>query len=190
MNNNKLQKIRAFIAVEIPQKVRTEICQLIDRFAQTGQSVKWVKPENLHITLLFLGDIDQNFLQQSIEQLTGIAKSEKGFKMSLKNFGAFPSQRMPRVVWIGVDQGAQALIDLQAKIEAAFTTIGYKPEERKFHPHLTIGRVRERMSNAEQVFNTRYQSEVFTINSLVLFKSTLTPQGPIYEKIKEFYFLE
>ncbi|MCX8015359.1 MAG: RNA 2',3'-cyclic phosphodiesterase [candidate division WOR-3 bacterium] len=187
--NNKSQKIRAFIAVEIPEKVRAEIAQLIDRFAKNEPSVKWVKEDNLHITLLFLGEIDNDFLEKSINQLNGVARIKKGFRMSLKNFGAFPSQRSPRVLWIGIEQGAQELIDLQTAVESAFTTIGYKPEERKFHPHLTIGRVRDRIINAEPIFSTTYQSDVFNVKSIVLFKSTLTPQGPIYDKIREFPLL-
>jgi 2'-5' RNA ligase len=80
-------------------------------------------------------------------------------------------------------------MNLQEKIETAFTNIGYQPEARKFHPHLTIGRARDTMSNPEKVFNTQYQSISFSIKSVVLFKSTLTPQGPIYEKIKELSLL-
>jgi 2'-5' RNA ligase len=178
--------IRSFIAVEMPEQVRSEITKIIKSFAKDDFSVKWVKYENLHITLLFLGDTNNDFLNKGIELFTNIAKTEKSFEMSLQNIGAFPNQRSPRVIWIGVETGAQELTNLQEKIETAFTTIGHKPEARKFHPHLTIGRARDSMSNPERVFNTQYKSISFPIKSVVLFKSTLTPQGPIYEKLKEF----
>jgi len=185
-----LKMIRSFIAVKIPEQVRSEISRMINGFAKLDFSVKWVKYENLHITLLFLGDIDDDFLNSAIEQLNTIAKNEKMFQMSLKNIGAFPNQHSPRVIWIGTETGAQELTNLQEKVETAFTTIGYKPETKKFHPHLTIGRARDRMLNSEKVLSTQYQSILFPIKSIVLFKSTLTPQGPIYEKIKEFSLVE
>ncbi len=184
-----MQTIRSFIAVETPESVRSEITKMITTFAKDDFSVKWVKHENLHITLLFLGDVYTDFVQQGVDTLSGIALTQKSFELSLKNIGAFPSQHSPRVIWIGVDVGKEELISLQEKIETAFTTIGYKPEKRKFHPHLTIGRARERMRYAEKVLNSQYESKSFLIKSLVFFKSTLSPQGPIYEKIKEFYFL-
>ncbi len=185
-----METIRSFIAVEIPEQVRSDITRIINRFAREDFSVKWVKHENLHITLLFLGDIDNNFLENSIKALTDISGKEKSFDMSLKGLGAFPSPKSPRVIWIGAETGAKELSSLQEKIETAFTQIGYKPEEKKFHPHLTIGRVRERLSIADKIFTTEFSSPVFIIESLVLFKSTLTPQGPIYEKIKTFPLLK
>ena len=183
-----MQMIRSFIAVEIPDNVRSEITRIISKTAENDFGVKWVKHENLHITLLFLGDVTNEFLQKGINELSAIAQTQKPFEMSFKNIGAFPSPRSPRIIWVGVEQGKNELTALQEKTENAFTGIGYKPEERKFHPHLTIGRVKERMSSTK-VFETEYISTSFLIKSVVLFKSTLMPQGPIYEKIKEFYFL-
>ena len=183
-----MNTIRSFIAVEIPEQVRSDITRMINKFARQDFSVKWVKHDNLHITLLFLGDIDNEFLQNSIKTLTDIALKEKSFEMSLKKLGAFPNNHLPRVIWIGTETGKTELITLQKAVEDSFTAIGYKPEKRKFDPHLTIGRVRERISIADKIFATEYESLTFKIESLVLFKSTLTPLGPIYEKIKEFSF--
>lgn len=185
-----MEMIRSFIAVEIPEQVRSDITRMVNKFARQDFSVKWVKHENLHITLLFLGDIDNEFLRNSIKTLADIALKEKSFEMSLKKLGAFPNTHSPRVIWIGAETGKTELVSLQEKIETAFTGIGYKPEPKKFHSHLTIGRVRERISIADKIFATEYESLVFKIESLVLYKSTLTPLGPIYEKIKEFSLTE
>lgn len=182
-----MEIIRSFIAVEIPDKTRTEITKMLDTFAKQDTGARWIKQDNLHITLIFLGEVSQEFLHNAQTELTSVAKNQKSFEMSLKNIGAFPSQRAPRIIWIGVDKGSDELIDLQSKIESSLTKIGYKPETRKFHPHLTIGRVKFRFNNPK-IFETNYQSETFAVKSVVLFKSTLMPQGPIYEKIKEFNF--
>jgi 2'-5' RNA ligase len=180
-----MEKIRSFIAVEISDNARSEITRILNKFSQEDTGARWVKQDNLHITLLFLGEVSEGFITKAEKELTIIAQSQKQFEMSFKNIGAFPSLHSPRIIWIGVGQGADELIDLQGKIESAFTKIGYEPEARKFHPHLTIGRVKFRFNNP-QIFETHYQSEVFGVKSVVLFKSTLMPQGSIYEKIKEF----
>jgi 2'-5' RNA ligase len=182
-----MEKVRSFIAVEIPEKVRSEITRMLNKFSEEDSGARWVKHDNLHITLLFLGEVTQEFIRNAENELTTLAKSKISFEMSLKNIGAFPSPRSPRIIWIGVDKGAVELTDLQFKIESAFTKIGYKPEERKFHPHLTVGRVKFKF-NTPKIFETNYKSEIFPVKSVVLFKSTLRPEGPIYEKIREFNF--
>jgi len=184
-----MEKIRSFISVEIPEKVRSEITRMLNKFSQEDSGARWVKHDNLHITLIFLGEVTKDFLENAEHELMTIAKIQKSFEMSLKNLGAFPSQRLPRIIWIGVERGEAEIIDLQSKIESAFTKIGYKPEERKFHPHLTIGRVKFRFDNPK-IFEVDYKSGIFPVKSVVLFKSTLAPQGPIYEKINEFSFSE
>ncbi len=182
-----MEKIRSFIAIEIPGNIRHEVIKFINEFQQQDYDVRWVKFENLHLTLCFLGNVTKDFLQKVAEKLSIIVHTQKAFHLSLKNFGAFPNQRSPRVLWIGVEKGANDLIDLQAKIESTLAEIGYKPEERHFHPHLTIGRVKEKI-DAGQIFNTQYKSETFLVKSVILFKSTLTPDGAIYEKLNEFSF--
>lgn len=180
-----MEKIRSFIAVEISDKARSEITKMLNTFNQQDSGVRWIKQDNLHITLIFLGEVSQEFLEKVEKELSQVTQTQKQFVMSLKNIGAFPSQHSPRIIWIGVDKGSDELIDLQSSIEVGLTKIGYKPETRKFHPHLTIGRVKFRF-NDPKIFETSYQSEAFVVKSVVLFKSTLMPQGPIYEKIKEF----
>jgi 2'-5' RNA ligase len=147
-----------------------------------------VANENLHLTLIFLGEVNEDFLTKAKAQLTGAAKVIKPFDASLNGLGAFPSPRSPRVVWIGMDKGKDETIDLQSKVEKQLGTIGYKPEDRKFHPHLTIGRVKGVIKDAAKIFETNYSSRNFPVNSIVLFKSTLRPEGPVYEKLQEFHF--
>jgi RNA 2',3'-cyclic 3'-phosphodiesterase len=181
--------VRSFIAIEIPKDVRDGIVGLQANLkSSAGSSVRWVANDNLHLTLIFLGEVEENFLNKVKEQLVSVVKTVKPFKANLNGLGAFPSQRSPRVIWIGFDKGKDESVDLQASAEKALVTIGYKPEERKFHPHLTIGRVKGVVKEPAKIFETSYASRIFPVKSIVLFKSTLRPQGPIYEKLQEFNF--
>lgn len=187
MNNR--EKIRSFIAIEIPYDIRMNISNQVKLLSKDDFSVRWVDKDNLHITLLFLGDVDYDFINKGIEILSTITKSQQKFKISLQNFGAFPSIKQPRIIWIGIKDGVNDLITLQSKIENNFVKIGYKSELKKYHPHLTIGRVKFRFTN-QKIFETQYQSENFVVESVSLFKSDLTPKGPIYSKINDFVFYE
>ena len=117
--------------------------------------------------------------------LKGVGKAHKRFELSLKGIGAFPNERSPRIIWIGVERGREEIIKLQEGIEESLSTLGFKREERKFHPHLTIARVKGR-ADFKELLGVPYKSRVFLTDSLVLFKSTLTPKGPIYGELEKF----
>jgi 2'-5' RNA ligase len=180
--------IRSFIAIEVPNNIREEIAKVIDDLKQSDYPVRWVTKENLHLTLIFLGEVKEDFLDKVIGQLKVVANKAKSFEMNLQGLGAFPSQRSPRVIWIGTKIGEPEIINLQSKIETVLVTIGYKPEVRKFHSHLTIGRVKGVIKDPAKIFEYNYTSRSFPVKSIVLFKSTLRPEGPIYEKLQEFNF--
>ena len=181
--------IRSFIAIETPKEIRDNIGVLQTKF-KTGLDnlVRWVAIENMHLTLIFLGEVKEDFLNMVKVQLTSMAKTAKPFEANLNGLGAFPSQKSPRIIWIGIDKGKNEIIDLQLKVEKSLVPIGYKPETRKFHPHLTVGRVKGVIKDTIKIFETNYTSHNFPVKSIVLFKSTLRPQGPIYEKLEEFHF--
>lgn len=181
--------IRSFIAIETPKDIRDNIGVLQTQLKPSlGNLVRWVAIENMHLTLIFLGEVKEDFLNQVKEQLTSVVKMVMPFEANIKGFGAFPSQRSPRIIWVGMDKGKNEVIDLQSRIEKALKTIGYKPEDRKFHPHLTIGRVKGFIKETTNIFEANYTSRNFLVKSIVLFKSTLRPQGPIYEKLEVFHF--
>jgi 2'-5' RNA ligase len=181
--------IRSFIAIETPKDIRDNIGVLQTRLKPSlGNLVRWVAIENMHLTLIFLGEVKEDFLNKVMEQLTSVVKMVMPFEANINGLGAFPSQRSPRIIWIGMDKGKNEVIDLQTKVEKSLKTIGYKPEDRKFHPHLTIGRVKSVIKDSTKIFDNNYTSRNFPVKSIVLFKSTLRPQGPIYEKLEEFHF--
>lgn len=177
--------IRCFVAIELPRVLRAQIAHLIEEFEKGDYPVRWVSEENLHLTLKFLGEIPTKLVEDVVKRLETIGEELTPFSLSLKGVGGFPTHRSPRVIWLGVGEGEAQLREIQRRVEEALFEIGCKPEDRRFHPHLTIGRTKGK-ADFEAIFKTQYHSKEFKVDSLTLFKSTLTPSGPIYEPIKRF----
>lgn len=143
-----------------------------------------MEEENLHLTLKFLGEVREERIRDISEILKEISKGFKKFEVTLQGIGAFPNQSSPRVIWTGVEKGRKEMIELQKEIEERLVPLGFKKEERGFHPHLTIARVKGR-GDFKELFETDYKSRTFLIDKIILFKSTLTPKGPIYEELEK-----
>ena len=134
---------RAFLAVPLPEAVRTAI----DRFARTlpRDGVTWVRPENLHITLRFLGALAEEEAEAIEREVRDAVLSLASFSAAAARFGAFPRRRDPRVLWVGVDaEPEDAFTELAAAVDRALARCGRPPENRRFTPHITIGRIRDR----------------------------------------------
>jgi len=181
-------KIRAFIAFELPENVRTAIVKIQERFGPYRFNVRWVKTANIHLTLKFLGNIGREQIDP-IE--TAILKAVADFKplsLAAKGVGVFPGIKRPRVIWIGVSGQAQLLIQLQKSIDQQLTTIGFARENRSFKAHLTIGRVKGRINPghlADAIGETTgFEPEPFTADRVILYQSDLQPAGPIYTRLK------
>ncbi len=181
--------MRAFVAIEISDEVRAALVRAQQELGRCGAKVKWVEPENVHLTLKFLGDVDALMIEQvkaaMAESAGGSASLTAGgpFHFSVEGLGSFPPRRTPRVVWAGVSAGADAAVRLQAGLEAALRPLGFE-KERDFVPHLTIGRVKapqgaERLVPAiKRHAHTRFGS--CSAAEMVLFESKLTPSGAVY----------
>lgn len=135
--------IRSFIAVLLPEAVRTRVHEAAADLRALGAAVSWVRAENLHVTLRFLGSVDERTLGRVREALDEAAAATAPFTLTLGGFGGFPGSRAPRVVWVGVGDGAAALAELYARVEAALGRRGLPSEERPFHGHVTLGRARD-----------------------------------------------
>lgn len=182
--------LRAFIAVEIPSGIRTMIGESTARLrADIGPLVRWVPVENMHLTLKFLGDVSA----ANIEMLSQILRAEAGlfdcFEVQVGGLGCFPNVKRPRVLYIGI-QAPAALEALQRGLEAASRRLGYESEERGFSPHLTIGRVRQGVTSAEQqsIRRALEQTQIDSlgtarVDSLHLYKSDLKPSGSVYTRL-------
>ncbi len=152
-----------------------------------GIHIKWVRPESIHLTLQFLGDVDQGVIP-SIQR--GIEKAVIGvppFSLKVKGVGVFPNSKRPRILWMGLTGDTDELINLKTKISNELESIGFPIENRPFKGHLTIGRVKDRI-DSRKLYNiipaqNEYETPFFDVTSVCLFKSRLTPQGAIYSKL-------
>lgn len=139
--------IRAFIAVELPPEAQAALAGPVRRWQAdcqaAGLAAQWSRPEGWHLTLKFLGAVPSDRLPAITERLAEAATRHRPFAIQLAGFGAFPTPRRPRVLWIGVadDEGRAGLIALAGGIEAAVAPLGYPAEARPFHPHLTLARI-------------------------------------------------
>ncbi len=172
--------MRLFSAVEIPEEAKEKIYNL-HKGIQTSAIVKWVREENLHITLKFFGEVD--LPPQVVEVVKEASKDLSPFEVSLQGLGAFPGQRRIVVLWVGIDLGKEKLIDLYRGIENQGCRFGFKKEGREYTPHITIGRVKRGKLSFPEV-GISYSP--FLAKEVTLFKSTLTPKGPIYEVVEHF----
>jgi 2'-5' RNA ligase len=181
--------MRTFIAIELPGEIKNILGSIQDELKQTQADVKWVKPENIHLTLKFLGEIDEDLVEKIHSILDEVAGKNCPFKLGLTNLGAFPKLQYPRVIWIGM-VGDQKVIDIAKDLEEQMVKIGIPAESRPFSSHITLGRLRsglnrkaliEKLESLNKKFTPPYPE--FNLHSLTLFKSTLTPQGPIYEAL-------
>jgi 2'-5' RNA ligase len=182
--------LRAFIAVEIP----AEIQQNIDRKTTTLRNgidslVRWVPPQNMHLTLKFLGDVSPNSLDFLRQMLRNEAENIPAFDIHLTGLGAFPNLKRPRVLYIGI-QAPAALDALARGIESASRRLGYEAEERPFSAHLTLGRVRQNANSTEQQKIRRAiegtQVDLLgtaRVDSVHLYKSELNPGGSVYTRL-------
>lgn len=176
--------MRTFLAVEVPKHVRKRICSSIEKERQEDLPIKWVILENMHITLKFLGEIDEQKKREIAPLVKEIAGSHRSFEVSLKGVGCFPDAKRPRVLWVGADQGGEELCTIVRAFEEGLARCGFKKEKR-FHPHLTLGRIKKPCV-VDNMLEKNIVTESFRVDAIVLFKSTLTPQGAVYKELERF----
>lgn len=180
-------KIRAFLAVQTSPAVQAGAGGLIDNLAQRTDGVKWVAPEDLHITLKFFGDIPVEETHAISRAVSQAVEQFKSFEILVAGAGAFPDIGRPRTVWLGVTEGREQFISLASAIDERLADAGYPPERRQFHPHVTIGRVRGRQSDGTLADLLAELEQAYIgpsyVEELVLFSSTLERAGPIYSRV-------
>jgi 2'-5' RNA ligase len=182
---------RLFIAILLPETVRTALTSLQQELKKTGADVKWVEPCNMHITLKFLGDVSSDKIPIVQGALKNALAAEKAFPVTLDEIGAFPSKSAPRILWTGAHRETPPAADIAAKIDAALSPLGFQKESRPFTPHATLGRVRSsqnRVALIERInqISLRIEGQIFSTDSIALMESRLTSAGPTYTPMEKF----
>jgi 2'-5' RNA ligase len=187
-----MSTIRSFIAIPLSAEIIFRIEKIQKELKTLPADVKWVNSTSIHLTLKFLGNVEEGDIEKIAQ---GIQNGLKGFKpwsVAVKNMGAFPSLKSPRVVWIGLDDQGCRLVTLQNQIEKEMSNLGFEKEKRAFSPHLTLGRVRSPKGKNELVKYLLDEREQILgeikVDRVILFKSELKPTGAVYSVLKEFTF--
>jgi len=180
-------QIRTFIAVSLSSSVLSGIQKLMRTLQKDLTEVRWVEPQNLHVTLKFLGDIPLNDLPRLIHTVTQCVGQIDSFDLTFHGIGAFPHWTSPKTIWIGCREGAEELAKLAESISESLIPLGYSREARRFSPHLTIGRVKKPVQESlvMPVFN-EHRDRFFgscSVSEVQIFSSELTRWGPIYDEL-------
>lgn len=184
------ETIRSFIAIELPIEIKNQINSYIAELRAFAPKLKWVKKEALHITLKFLGNQSPQKVENVIGTLLPLGNICKPFEISLKNIGAFPNQRKPRVIWLSIEAMPRELFfQSHTWIEDQLENIGFEREQRKFSPHLTLARTKFPADFSELwdfIKENPFPTQAFKVNEIVLMRSILKPSGAEYSQIQKY----
>jgi len=193
--------IRTFVAIELDEEIRKAIAgtqrqvqeQLMKQLRHTASDVRvqWVRPDSIHLTLKFLGDIDEARVEDIRAALLSAVGRQSRLAVEVGGLGVFPDLRLPRVLWVGLSGQVDALMRVAAEVEAALTGVGFPPESRPLSPHLTLARIKERSREVGKgLADSGLMTQPFRVGSLAvktvcLMKSDLKPSGAVYSRLVE-----
>lgn len=178
--------IRTFIAVDIDSRdVTSKLIELQRRLVATGASMKLVEPENIHLTLYFLGEIPEGRIELVKKITETCCEDISSFEIHLAGVGAFPKLSKPNVIWVGIKSGQENLVQIANCLRASLPKHGFRKEEKEFSPHITLARVKKYNSKLIDEIKNLSSLEIgsFVVNHVKVKKSILTSRGPIYEDL-------
>ncbi|HHF98236.1 RNA 2',3'-cyclic phosphodiesterase [Candidatus Aerophobetes bacterium] len=181
--------MRVFIAVELPESVKRSIYNLQKRMVDNINRIKWVSPDSLHITLKFLGEVEERRLKDISEVADKVASKFSSFFIKMEEVGIFPERGVPRVIWVGISEGSFELSSIAKQIDEGLFEKGFPRERKKWVPHITLGRVK-RLQNPEIIkkfTKENIKGEKTKVEAITLMQSNLTPQGAIYKSLERFF---
>jgi len=177
-------RIRTFVAIKPPKEVIAQIAELQQRLAAAVSGVRWVRPEGIHLTLKFLGDIDAVQVESAGTAIAQAAAGIHPFSLTIKGVGVFPGIKRPRIIWAGAGDPDRMLPVLQQAVEAGLAAIGFAEERRPFRGHLTLGRAKGKLDSATMgdilLRERSFEIEPFAVEQITLFQSRLKPTGAQY----------
>ena len=180
-----MARIRTFIAVDLSEGIKDQLVGLQESLAEQGGDVKWVQPKNMHLTLLFLGEVEQLDLVGICRVVQARSRKHRPFQLEVKGVGAFPNTRRPKILWAGVTEGVTELRALHADLEEGLLDLGcYRREDREYTPHLTLGRLQldenaDGWSNAIAKLSD-WQGGSMSVEEVLVMSSEMRRDGPEY----------
>ena len=184
------ERIRCFIAIELPDGIRRKISQLQEKLkAGSPDSVRWINPDSIHLTLNFLGDVASERVAEITGAMREAARGVLPFSLEVRGTGIFPSVKRARVAWVGLGGEVDTLLRLQKELASNLEVLGFMPEAREFTPHLTLARVNERASPEERqrfgelVTSAKFESGSISVSAISLMRSQLNRAGAIYSRL-------
>jgi RNA 2',3'-cyclic 3'-phosphodiesterase len=178
--------MRCFIAVELDEAIKDRIEAAQQLFKHLGGKVGWCHRGQMHLTLKFLGEVPEDLIPKAVEALKAAVGEMAPFEMTVEGLGSFPPSGQPRILWVGVRE-CPPLFELQERIEKQFNPLGFPREDRDFSPHLTLGRVRERIDTKTCLAVLTQQKNFFAgtqqVEKVILFSSILKPTGAVYTPV-------
>jgi len=187
-----LRDVRSFIAISLPEIIVKRLAQQIESIkdAIPHGVIRWVRAENIHLTLKYLGDVPTNALTEITKSINQLASRHAAFAFEVVSFGCFPNLKSPRTLWIDIREPSGALLHLQSDLEDVVADLGFPRERRRFHPHLTIGRVSNnvhraaRIDLAERLAQVKVERiGVVQVREIRLMRSDLRPTGAVYSQL-------
>jgi 2'-5' RNA ligase len=183
-----MSRTRTFIGIDIGGAIRAAAAALQKELAKTGAEVNWVTPESMHVTLLFLGEVDDRELHTVCKAVKAAAAAEPPFPLRVSGVGAFPTPRRPKVLWAGITTGLEPLVRLNAALETRMLDLGcYRKEERGYTPHLTLGRVKSEADGfalaAELPKRLAWDGGGAAVDEVLVYSSEMDRDGPVYTVI-------
>jgi 2'-5' RNA ligase len=186
-----MEQVRCFIAIELPDGVKRGLRELQAQLKAGSQApAKWVDPTNIHLTLKFLGNVAVDRMGEITTAMTQAVQGTSSLSLEIRELGVFPNPRRVQIVWVGVSGETEKLARIQQRIESKLERLGFPPEGRRFTPHLTLARLRDRATPDQRaklgqlIAETEFDAAPsFKVDSVNLMKSQLTPEGPIYTRL-------
>ena len=193
MSARERDTIRTFVAIELDDDTKARVAAAIETLRHKRiDNLRLVRPEGVHLTLKFLGDIEVSRVPQVADAMKHVASRQAPFSLTLDAPGVFPNTNRARVLWLGVEGDLKALRLLQAGVEEALTSDGFPAERQPFNPHLTIGRMHHRASRFDRRRATDAlaaihlpANQTVAVNSISLMKTTLRAGGAVYQRISQ-----
>ncbi len=186
-----MSEIRTFLAFPIPKEIKGYFKNMLEPIIDKHDKINWVRRENIHITLNYLGETDSEQLEDHGTHIESVINDFPSFKLGTTDTGIYPHANEPRVLWVGTASYDQTLGSFKQKLDIELKHLGYELDKRQFQPHITLGRVKSisrKSTFIHKFLATGVRDFNFDVDTVMWMKSTLTPMGAEYEELKSFKF--